>query len=247
MKSILLYHNIAPTLAPYGSVVSPPTFREHIRYIKNLGLKILSPKEFFKRSTGVLITFDDGFENLYRYAFPILQDEGATPLIFVVSGYAGRKNDWDVTLGKSFVHLSWDRIREMHRYGVTIGSHSHLHPDYTRVSKDLVRKDLKNSYGKISDEIGERVKYFSYPFGRAREEHWEMAREAGFEKAFTSIPVQSNNPYYLGRWGVYTIDNIYTLSMKIGLNRRLQGLERLKCFSINWVSNGTGVLKRIKD
>jgi len=243
MKSILLYHNIAPTLSPFGGVVSPSTFRRHIRYIKNLGLKFLSPEEFFKNSNGILLTFDDGFEELYKYAFPILQDEKVCALVFVVSGYAGKKNDWDITLGKSFTHLPWKKIREMHRYGIAVGSHSHLHPDYTRVSKELVKEDLWKSYDKVSEEIGESVKYFSYPFGRAGEKEWEMTRKAGFKRAFTSIPVQSNNPYYLGRWGVYTIDNTYTLSLKIGSNRNLRGLERWKCFSINWVSNGTGVLK----
>ena len=246
MKLILLYHNIAPTLSPFGGVVSPTTFKNHIRYIKNLNLKFLSPDEFFKNSNGILITFDDGFEELYKYAFPIIQDEDIPAMIFIVSGYAGKRNDWDIALGKSFVHLSWDKIKEMHRYGIVIGSHSHFHPDYTRVSIETVKKDIKESYDKVSEEIGERVKYFSYPFGRALEEDWMVVREAGFERAFTSIPIKNDNPYYLGRWGVYTIDNIYTLSLKLGLNKNLRGLERLKCFTINWVSNGTGILKRYK-
>ena len=172
MKLTLLYHNIAQTLAPYGSVVSPTAFRKHIQYIKSLGLKILPPDEFFRESSRVLITFDDGFEDLYRYAFPALQDEGVPALMFVVSGYSGRRNDWDITLGKS----SWDKIREMHRYGIVVGSHSHLHLDYTRVSEDLVKKDLKISFDRISEEIGESVKYLSYPFGKAGEEQWETAR-----------------------------------------------------------------------
>lgn len=246
MKSILLYHNIAPTFSPFGGVVSPSNFREHIRYIKNLNFKFLNPDDFFRSSSGVLLTFDDGFEELYKYAFPIIQDEDITAMIFVVSGYAGKRNEWDITLGKSFVHLSWDRIKEMHRYGIRIGSHSHHHPDYTRISYKAVQKDIKESYDKISNEIGEKVKYFSYPFGRALKENWIKVREAGFKRAFTSIPVQSDNPYYLGRWGVYTIDNIYTLSLKLGLNKSLKSIEAFKCFTINWVSNGTGVLKRYK-
>lgn len=247
MKSILLYHNIAPTLTPYGGAVAPKTFKKHIQFIKHLGLKIIPPEEFFSSSSGVLITFDDGFEELYKYAFPILQDEGITAMIFVVSGYAGKRNEWDITLGKSFFHLSWDMIKEMHRYGVRVGSHSHRHPDYTRISIKAVQRDIKESYDKISEEIGEKIKYFSYPFGRAIKEDWIMVREVGFKRAFTSVPVQSDNPYYLGRWGVYTIDNIYTLSLKLGLNKSLKSIEAFKCFSINWVSNGTGVLKRYKD
>jgi len=246
MKSILLYHNIAPTLAPYGSIVSPDTFRKHIRFIKSKGLKILPPDDFFESTSGILITFDDGFLELYKYAFPILKEEGVTALIFVVSGYAGKRNYWDITLGKSFTHLSWDNIREMHKYGITIGSHSHLHPDYSRISGGLVERDLRESYDRISEEIGERVEYFSYPFGRAKKEDWRIVGEVGFRKAFTSIPIGDENPFYLGRWGVYTIDNITTLSLKLGINKRFRGFERMKCRTINWFSNGVGIVKRWK-
>ncbi|MCK4528378.1 polysaccharide deacetylase family protein [candidate division WOR-3 bacterium] len=245
MKSILLYHNIAPTIGPYGSIVTPDTFKKHIRFIKRQGLPILSPKEFFSARSGVLITFDDGFLELYKYAFPILMDEEVSALIFVVSGYAGKKNAWDISLGKSFTHLPWDKIKEMYRYNIAIGSHSHLHPDYTRSSKITVEKDVKESFERISEEIGERIVYLSYPFGRAKREHWLMAQEVGFEKAFTSIPVGDSNPFYLGRWGVYSIDNIYNLSAKLGINKKAIVVERWKCKTINWFSNGTGVAKQI--
>ncbi len=244
MKSILLYHNIARTFSPYGSIVFPDVFAKHIRFLKRKGLKFLKPHEFFKEDSGVLITFDDGFVDLYEFAFPVLKDENVPALIFVVSGYAGKRNDWEVTLGKSFTHLSWNKIKEMHRYGITIGSHSHLHPDYSRSPVDLVRKDMEISLKTISDKTGERVKYLSYPFGRIRRDESELAGEVGYEKAFVSTPSKTKNPYLIGRWGVYTIDTLFNLSAKTGLNK-FASLERLKCKGINWVSNATGIIKAI--
>jgi peptidoglycan/xylan/chitin deacetylase (PgdA/CDA1 family) len=242
MKSILLYHNIAKTFSPYGSIVFPDVFAKHIKFIKNKGIKFLTPHEFFNEDSGVLLTFDDGFVDLYEFAFPVLTDEEIPAIVFVVSGYAGKKNDWDVNFGKSFTHLSWDKIREMNRCGITIGSHSHLHPDYSRSSLNLVEKDMKVSFEIISEKIGERVKYLSYPFGRIRKGEWKLAEQVGYEKAFISTPVETNNPYLLGRWGVYTIDTIFNLSAKIGLNK-FGGFERIKCKGINWVSNATGIIK----
>jgi peptidoglycan/xylan/chitin deacetylase (PgdA/CDA1 family) len=244
MKSILLYHNISKTFSPYGSIVFPGVFKEHIRFIKSKGIKFLHPDEFFNADSGILLTFDDGFTDLYEFAFPILQEESVPAVVFVVSGFAGKKNEWDVTLGKSFTHLSWDRIREMHKYGITIGSHSHLHPDYSRSPDSLVRKDMAISFKIISDKIGERIKYLSYPFGRIRKGEWKLAEQVGYEKAFISTPVGSVNPYLLERWGVYAIDNIFTLSAKIGINK-FASLERLKCKGINWVSNATGIIKAL--
>jgi peptidoglycan/xylan/chitin deacetylase (PgdA/CDA1 family) len=244
MKSILLYHNISKTFSPYGSIVFPDVFAKHIRFLKRKGIKFLEPREFFEADSGVLLTFDDGFSDLYEFAFPVLVEEKVPALIFVVSGYAGRKNDWDVTLGKLFTHLSWDKIKEMHEYGITIGSHSHLHPDYSRSPVELVKQAMEVSFKTISDKIGERVKYLSYPFGRIRSDEWQLAGEAGYEKAFISTPKKEYNSYLIGRWGVYTIDTFINLSAKIGLNR-LRGLEELKCKGINWVSNATGIIKYV--
>jgi len=106
----------------------------------------------------------------------------------------------------------------------------------------LVKKDMKLSFEVISDKIGERVKYLSYPFGRIRRNESELAGQVGYEKAFISTPRETNNPYLLGRWGVYTIDTLFNLSAKIGLNK-FRGFERLKCKGINWVSNATGIIK----
>ncbi len=244
MKSILLYHNISKTFSPYGSIVFPEVFRKHIKFIKSKGIKFLSPDEFFKADSGVLLTFDDGFVDLYKFAFPILIEENVPAIIFVVSGYAGKKNDWEVTMGKSFTHLSWSEIQEIHKYGITIGSHSHLHPDYSRSPLDVVKKDMQISLEVISDKIGERVKYLSYPFGRIRESEKELAGKAGYKNAFVSTPRETDNPYLLGRWAVYTIDTIFNLSAKVGLNK-FNTLERFKCKGINWVSNATGIIKAV--
>jgi len=244
MKSILLYHNISRTFSPYGSIVFPGVFTKHIRFLRSNGIKFLGPEEFFEADSGVLLTFDDGFIDLYKFAFPVLTEGNVPALMFVVSGYAGRKNQWDVNIGKSFTHLSWSRIKEMHKYGISIGSHSHLHPDYSRSPVDVVEKDMETSLNIISDKIGEKVKYLSYPFGRIRKKEWKLAEEAGYEKAFISTPVETNNPYLIGRWSVYTIDTLFNLSAKTGLNR-FGRFERMKCKGINWVSNATGIIKAV--
>ena len=244
MKSILLYHNISKTFSPYGSIVFPDVFAKHIRFMKSKGVKFLQPQSFFEEDSGVLLTFDDGFMDLYEFAFPVLMEEKIPAVIFVVSGCAGKRNDWDVTLGKSFTHLSWSKIKEMHKYGITIGSHSHLHPDYSRSPLDLVKHDMEVSLRTISEKIGERVKYLSYPFGRIRKEDCKLAEQVGYEKAFISTPGETDNPYLLGRWGVYTIDTLFNLSAKIGLNG-FGGFEKLKCKGINRVSNATGIIKAV--
>jgi len=59
------------------------------------------------------IIFDDGYESIYKIAFPLMQKYGFAGLVFSVVGYIGRMNDWDVTFGSinKAMHLNSTKIK----------------------------------------------------------------------------------------------------------------------------------------
>ncbi len=88
------------------------------------------------------------------------------------------------------VMLSWDDIRQMHRLGMTIGSHTMTHPNLPNAGAAAARVELVASKRRLEDEINAPVTMFSYPNGGADRymtaEIARLVKESGYEAATTS-------------------------------------------------------------
>jgi peptidoglycan/xylan/chitin deacetylase (PgdA/CDA1 family) len=86
--------------------------------------------------------------------------------------------------------LRWDQVAEMHRLGMTIGSHTLTHPNLPNAGPRDARYEIASSKARLERELGIPVTMFSYPNGGAERymtsEIAYMVREAGFESATTS-------------------------------------------------------------
>ncbi|HEY4342406.1 MAG TPA: polysaccharide deacetylase family protein [Steroidobacteraceae bacterium] len=104
---ILMYHRILPASDPRfaseepGMIVTPDTFRQHLRQLKELFTLLplaqwiehrRSGKQLPKRSCAV--TFDDGWLDNYEHALPILEREQVPATIFAVSHMIGTRREF---------------------------------------------------------------------------------------------------------------------------------------------------------
>ncbi len=111
---VLMYHRILPASDPRysleepGMVVTPESFRAHIRWLRDY-FAIVSLSEWLEkqRSNGslpnkcVAVTFDDGWRDNYEFAFPILKETNTPATIFVVSGMIGTNQQfWPNRVGR---------------------------------------------------------------------------------------------------------------------------------------------------
>ena len=112
----------------------------------------------------LIITFDDGFESVYREAMPVLMDCGMTATVFIIAGTALSVDKSAPFYGRST--LTWRQIREMRECGLDIGSHTLTHPDLTKLSQDRLEAEIRDSKKVIEDESGGPVYSFAYPWGR---------------------------------------------------------------------------------
>ena len=60
----------------------------------------------------ILITFDDGYEDNFRLARPILKKYGLKAIVFLISGYIGENNDWNHKYPKKIRHMNLKEIKE---------------------------------------------------------------------------------------------------------------------------------------
>lgn len=86
--------------------------------------------------------------------------------------------------------LTTDMVRTMSREGITIGAHTVSHPILTSLEDERARFEIEESKRQLEAITGEPVRFFAYPNGKAGmdfdERHVAMAREAGFDAAFTT-------------------------------------------------------------
>ncbi len=174
---VLMYHKIVPDGTPPGKYSWTSTIsqlKKHLALLSRWGYKAISLRDYSACLQGtmdlpdkpVIMTFDDGYEDVRSHALPVLDEFGAKATFFVLGDRALRTNRWDAKIGVGRSELLSDEgIRELHAHGHEIGSHSMTHPDLTTMSAEGARREIFDSKKKLEDVIQSRVSSFSYPHG----------------------------------------------------------------------------------
>ena len=169
---ILMYHSVDTS----DSVVSTPpsAFAAQMRFLHDSGVQTLSLSaavEALRRGPvpahAAVITFDDGFESVYKEAFPVLMKYGISATVFLVTGYCGRTNGWP-SQPRHITRrplLTWGQVTEMHHAGVCFGAHTHTHPYLTSLSTRRAEDEILTSKQTIEDHLQQPVQTFAYPYG----------------------------------------------------------------------------------
>jgi len=181
---ILTFH----TLDDQSSTVSfsPKVFRHGMARLHEKGyqtLHLLEAISFLRQGIpfperSLVITFDDGYRNVYDEAFPILQRYSMSATVFLTVGERGTTSATGLLPslnGRSM--LNWDNVREMHRWGITFGAHTLTHPDLTRLPLDQTWSEICLSKSIVEEALSSPVTCFAYPYGRQDDRIRELVRQ----------------------------------------------------------------------
>ena len=242
--AVLAYHKVGG-FEFGGTWITPARFAGHLDRLLDSGYRFISEDEFLaslggsrRRDPGeILLTFDDAYAMLAENAIPLLQEKGIPALIFVVTGYAGRNNAWELRLpGRRAAHMGWGEIRRLSDAGgVAFGSHSVSHANLVKCTPGGLERELLSSKRELEERTGRPARSFSYPYGRVNPVVAEAVRRAGYEAAFTLYPpgkIAAVDGFMLRREGVWLIDTGWTLLNKMH-GRRMFWFEDVKGRCIN--------------
>ena len=116
----------------------------------------------------VLFTFDDGYESVYRHAFPVLAELGYRATVFPVSAYLGGRNLWDLDVPgiPELTLMSEEELSSLLDAGWEIGGHTHTHPRLPELSDTQIEEQLDASEEILSRIAGTHLTSFAFPYGR---------------------------------------------------------------------------------
>lgn len=270
---ILLYHHVSSS-TPKVTSVSPDTFREHMQYLAEHH-QVLPLKEVIETllnkqplpDKAVVITFDDGYENIYDNAHPILKEFSFPYTVFINPPLIGSVN----------YQLDWQQVKIMAEEGASFANHGSQHThmltkDDNESEKswlDRTIKEIENAETILKDNLGYSLKYFAYPYGefdlklKARLSSRGYISFAQHSGAVASYSDFSALPRYPSA-GIYSnikslkvklnslampVDNVYPSDPKIELPSYEQELsfnvktEDLRPQQINCFQNGQALNK----
>ncbi|MEO0096028.1 MAG: polysaccharide deacetylase family protein [candidate division WOR-3 bacterium] len=241
MLKALQFHRITKKFQFCGTWNYPEQLDNFIKMIYETGYDIVLPGQ---GKNGIVITFDDGEENIYHYAFPILKKYHCPAIVFLIVNYIGKKNYWDISITGRNRHLDWDQILEMKKYGIVFGSHTMSHRNLTQLNEKELEYELFESKRVMERYLG-KVDTISYPFNRVNSFVLKKVASTGYRYGFGG---DGKSNLSIKKEAIYITDTLSSLKIKISEQPSiLYFYEKLKQKIINYftivtILNKKGVL-----
>lgn len=205
--------------------ISPKGLRTFIRTLRALGMHIVSLQDVLKPESNfhqgkncdkdVILTFDDGFENNYTEALPVLEEENCPATIFILPGRLRGTNEWDqahLPEDERDQLMSLDQILEMAKSPViTFGSHGMLHQKMAQLPEEDRYYEMNTSYELIEGMLGDKfVPVFAYPWGNYSAETIETIKKTRYQYALTTETgrwTSQSGQFEVPRYSIYDRDS----------------------------------------
>jgi len=222
---ILTYHLVDPNFYWGITRITPRQFEYKMSYLSETGYDCVTVQEALTshspKTKQVCITFDDSYESVYKYAFPILERFNIRATVFVITGYIGKSNAWDVIIGNNHrKHMNWEQLRTLSKSNWEIASHTTSHIALTTLSKTSVDCEVNQSKHTLERRLNTSISTFSYPFGHFNQRIMCAVKKANYKFACGMVVSESMKnasffPYNLERRPIYFIDTLKTFKQKL--------------------------------
>jgi peptidoglycan/xylan/chitin deacetylase (PgdA/CDA1 family) len=227
---VLAYHRVSDE-RDSPLCVPPAAFRAQLELLLAWGLR---PGSLEQAGPGhFVLTIDDGYEDGYTEALPILSRLGVPAVFYVCTGYLdgprgpGLPAPDGLADGARF--LTWAQAGELTDAGHVVASHSVSHRELPGLADAELAGELTGSKAALESGLRRPVKDFCYPRGRHDQRVRAAVAAAGYERAVVT-PSRGRVPpgrLAIERAGIYRHDSPWRFRAKVlGLHRLARRLVR---------------------
>ena len=210
---ILVYHRVNDA-DTNPTTLKVADFEAQIKFLVDNGYNVISPDDLLDAwendkplpTKPVILTFDDGHEDIWHNVFPILQKYNMRATVFIVTDHIGMKD-----------YLTWDEARMLQAGGfIDFQSHTMSYKTLTTLKGDKLWNEIYGSKQAIEWALKKPAKFIAYPEGKYTLDAEDTCKECGFRAGFiadyglavkdddnfilTRIPVLGSNSHTLLRF-----------------------------------------------
>ncbi len=167
---ILMYHYVSEPPADADIYrrdmsVTPERFENHLQYLRQAGYETITLDDLLYALTQgrslppkpIILTFDDGYEDNFLNAFPLLEKYGMIGHFSIMT---------DVISAETPGYMNWSQIEEMAVAGQRFGSHARYHiPSQKGGSIDYLIWHALGAMEAIQEHLGYHPRWITYPSG----------------------------------------------------------------------------------
>jgi peptidoglycan/xylan/chitin deacetylase (PgdA/CDA1 family) len=240
---ILVYHRTSPLVRGFPAPemnVTPERFEQQLVGLQRRGFQFISLRQALAGAADgdwpgkpLVVTFDDGFGNVFLHAWPILRRLQIPATIFLNTAFLDQESafpfdPWAVQNQnrlpeESYRPLRVEECRKMLAHGlIEFGAHTHTHRNFSGKPEEF-RADMRVCLECLDALFEIRRPTFAFPFGRvalglAGGELTAAARALGVNCALTTechMNPPGSDPFFWGRFNAYQWDTDRTLEAKL--------------------------------
>jgi len=214
--SILMYHHIGPLPQDAddirrGLTVSLENFENQMKFLKQNKFNVITMKQMFGLVAEgkippktVVLTFDDGYEDNYLYAEPVLDSFSFKATFNIITSDIGQDE-----------YMTLEEIIALSKKGNELASHTVTHPSLETLSGEKLKSQLVDSKAELEKITGEKVLTLCYPAGKFNSEVEMAAKDAGYKMAVTTEASKgtfsTSKPYEIPRYRINPTTDLSSL------------------------------------
>ena len=225
---ILMYHRVNSYRKNELSV-NTTQFKRQLDWLKSQGFRNMRMTDLesgfvekIDNSRRLIFTFDDGYEDNYINAFPLLKEYGYTGIFYLATNYIGTNKIYPLDIAESNrieqnQIMNWRQVLDMLQEGMEIGSHTMNHSALTSISMEDARREIFESKKKLEQKLQIEISSFCYPGGYFEKQHTLLVKNAGYRSACTASPGiwRGHDLYELPRVPVLSSDIFFVFKQKL--------------------------------
>lgn len=204
--SIIQYQNVSSDPHVSRLWLSTDAFRRQMEYLSANEFSILSMDDALHYMTAkrnesngrpISLTFDNGFLDFYEHALPILAGHQFPATVLICPKRVGASADSGTTPVR---YLSWERLEELSKLGITIGAYEDDAWNINSIPDDTTQRHIVEYKKTLEDKLGIEICYFGVKEGVPNQRIRDLIIQEGYKAFLTECPTNRGPDLYsLGR------------------------------------------------